>query len=139
MNRPVRQEMNKSDLKSMPVDELWMFHDRIAAALIAKMSAAKTVLENRLSKLDQNAHSKNVHSKNVHSKNVHSKNVHSKNVHTKIVIPARRPYPKVRPKFQNPDDPSETWAGRGKQPRWLRKQLRSGKQLEDLRIASVAV
>jgi hypothetical protein len=30
--------------------------------------------------------------------------------------------------------PSETWAGRGKQPRWLTAQLRSGKLLDDFRI-----
>jgi len=105
--------MNKSDIKSMSIDELWMFRERIAAALIAKMYTAKRVIEDRLGELDQK-------------------------VPTKIAKPARRPYPKVRPKFQNPDDPSEMWAGRGKQPRWISKQLRSGKRLDDLRIAAVA-
>jgi DNA-binding protein H-NS len=47
---------------------------------------------------------------------------------------ARRPYPQVLPKYRNPAEPSETWAGRGKQPRWLTAQLRSGKQLDDFRI-----
>jgi DNA-binding protein H-NS len=28
----------------------------------------------------------------------------------------------------------ETWAGRGKKPRWLSTQLKSGKQIEDFRI-----
>jgi DNA-binding protein H-NS len=32
-------------------------------------------------------------------------------------LPQRRPYPKVTPKFKNPQDPSQTWSGRGKQPR----------------------
>jgi hypothetical protein len=31
-------------------------------------------------------------------------------------------------------EPSETRAGRGKQPRWLTSQLKSGKKLEDFRI-----
>ena len=39
----------------------------------------------------------------------------------------RRPYPKVLPKHRNPKNPAETWSGRGKQPRWLTAQLRSGK------------
>ena len=39
----------------------------------------------------------------------------------------RRPYPKVFPKYRNPKKPAETWSGRGKQPRWLTAQLRSGK------------
>ena len=48
----------------------------------------------------------------------------------------RRPYPPVKPKFQNPDQPSETWSGRGKRPRWLDAKLRSGGHLDDFRIAS---
>jgi DNA-binding protein H-NS len=40
----------------------------------------------------------------------------------------------VLPKYQNPKDPSETWSGRGKQPRWLKAQLRAGKKLNDLLI-----
>jgi DNA-binding protein H-NS len=46
----------------------------------------------------------------------------------------RRPYPKVSPKYQNPKNPTETWSGRGRQPRWLSPQLRSGKKLDDFRI-----
>src|SRR5215472_11068978 len=38
----------------------------------------------------------------------------------------RRPYPPVLPKYCNPDDPLETWAGRGKQPRWVVAQLKAG-------------
>ncbi|WP_027578294.1 H-NS histone family protein [Bradyrhizobium sp. Ai1a-2] len=47
---------------------------------------------------------------------------------------ARRPYPEVRPKYRNPDQPTETWAGRGKKPRWLIAQLRLGKRIDDFRI-----
>ena len=47
----------------------------------------------------------------------------------------RRPYPRVLPKYRNPDQPSETWSGRGKQPRCLTTQLRSGKRIEDFSIA----
>jgi DNA-binding protein H-NS len=32
----------------------------------------------------------------------------------------RRPYPKVMPKYRNPERPSETWSGRGLQPHWVR-------------------
>jgi DNA-binding protein H-NS len=35
---------------------------------------------------------------------------------------------KVAPKYQNPDNPSETWTGRGRKPLWLVAKLgRSGK------------
>jgi DNA-binding protein H-NS len=47
---------------------------------------------------------------------------------------AKRPYPKVLPKYRNPKDPAETWSGRGKQPRWLTAQLRSGKKVHDFLI-----
>jgi DNA-binding protein H-NS len=49
-------------------------------------------------------------------------------------VSGRRPYPPVHAKYRNPDQPSETWAGRGKQPRWLVAQLSSGKRVEDFRI-----
>jgi DNA-binding protein H-NS len=51
-----------------------------------------------------------------------------------IKNPARRRYPQVFPKYRNPAEPSETWAGRGKKPRWLAAQLKSGKQIDDFRI-----
>ena len=50
------------------------------------------------------------------------------------LVSGRRPYPPVSPKYRNPDQPSETWAGRGKQPRWLVAQLRSGRRIEDFSI-----
>ena len=52
--------------------------------------------------------------------------------------PGRRHYPTVNPKYRNPENPSETWAGRGKQPRWLAAQLRSGKRIDDFRIQKAA-
>jgi DNA-binding protein H-NS len=47
----------------------------------------------------------------------------------------RRPYPKVLPKYRNPKG-GETWTGRGKQPRWLTAQLKSGKKLNDFLISA---
>jgi DNA-binding protein H-NS len=41
----------------------------------------------------------------------------------------------VAPKYRNPENPSETWAGRGLKPRWLAAALKSGKKLEDFSIA----
>jgi DNA-binding protein H-NS len=53
-------------------------------------------------------------------------------------VSGRRPYPPVPPKYRNPDQPSETWAGRGKRPRWLVAQLKSGRSIEDLRVDRAA-
>jgi DNA-binding protein H-NS len=52
----------------------------------------------------------------------------------KAPVSARRPYPPVSAKYQNPDRPSETWSGRGKQPRWLVAQIKSGKRIDEFRI-----
>src|SRR5258708_34384173 len=42
----------------------------------------------------------------------------------------------VPPKYRNPDNPAETWAGRGLTPRWLAAALKTGKKLEDFRITA---
>jgi DNA-binding protein H-NS len=42
----------------------------------------------------------------------------------------------VAPKYRNPDNPAETWAGRGLKPRWIAAALKTGKKLEDFSIAA---
>ena len=41
---------------------------------------------------------------------------------------------KVAPKYRNPSNSSETWTGRGKQPRWLAAQTGTGRKLEEFLI-----
>jgi DNA-binding protein H-NS len=41
---------------------------------------------------------------------------------------------KVAPKYRNPANPSETWAGRGVRPRWLQAQLKRGRKIEAFAI-----
>jgi DNA-binding protein H-NS len=41
---------------------------------------------------------------------------------------------KVAPKYRNPANADETWAGRGKPPRWLAVHLDQGRRLEDFLI-----
>lgn len=48
--------------------------------------------------------------------------------------PAKKPRAKVAAKYQNPNDPSQQWTGRGRQPVWVAALLASGKRLEDLAI-----
>ncbi|MRX49825.1 H-NS histone family protein [Paracoccus sp. S-4012] len=38
------------------------------------------------------------------------------------------------PRYAHPDDPSLTWSGRGRRPRWVNESLESGKSLEDLAV-----
>ena len=47
---------------------------------------------------------------------------------------AAKPRKRVAPKYANPENPSETWTGRGRKPRWVVAALDAGKTLEDLKI-----
>src|SRR6266478_8264203 len=103
--------MKPTDLESMSVDERSL-RALLISVLTGKMSAEKAKIDRQLQQLGLGAAPNN----------------------SKKIPHARRPYPQVFPKYSNPAKPSETWAGRGKQPRWLTAQLRSGKQLDDFRI-----
>jgi DNA-binding protein H-NS len=104
-----------NELEQMSVDDLWNLHVEIGEALAVRLTAEKKVLEERLKQLAAQPY-----------------------VERRVATSERRQYPPVFPKFRNPDDPSETWSGRGKQPRWLAKQLRSGKTMDDFRIEMAA-
>lgn len=102
-------EMKNSDLNSMSVEQLWSLHETVVAELGQKMAAERVKLENRLRQLGTSTG-------------------------PSMVSRERRAYPKVLPKYRNPKNERETWAGRGKQPRWLTAQLRSGRKLNDFLI-----
>jgi len=97
--------MKDRDFAMMSADELWALHEKIRAVLSTKLDAEKHQLERRLAQL--NGHGDK----------------------------HRRPYPKVLPKYRNPERPFETWSGRGKQPRWVAAHLRTGKKVADLLVA----
>jgi DNA-binding protein H-NS len=51
--------------------------------------------------------------------------------------PRQRGVPKgtrLKPKYRNPANPRQTWAGRGLKPRWIVALLKQGKKLEDIAI-----
>ena len=102
--------MEIQDLESMRVDELWSLHQLVTSVLAEKISAEKARLDQQLRQLDPPALPRRAREH------------------------ARRPYPQVFPKYRNPTQPAETWAGRGKKPRWLTAQLSAGRMLEDFRI-----
>lgn len=102
--------MINTDLSLMSIDELWALHEAVADILAAKMLAEKKALEARLVQLQNGS------------------------VRPVTPQPERRPYPEVRPKFRNPQVPSETWSGRGRMPRWMSELLRSGKRIEEFLI-----
>ncbi len=99
--------MRRINWDGMSIDELWTLQKKIAETLAERIADKRRILEERLRKLPEPLGGQR----------------------------SARPYPKVLPKYRNPDRPSETWSGRGKQPRWLTAQLRSGKRIDDFLIA----
>ena len=51
---------------------------------------------------------------------------------------AGRKLGKVAPKYRNPENPKETWTGRGKQPRWLAAYTAKGRDLGEFVIPGTA-
>src|SRR5947209_18588728 len=93
--------ITKNDLEAMSVDELWSLHEEISGTLLAKIMVEKRQLEKRLAVLHRGKHE--------------IEEVVTVQTDRKV----RRRYPKVFPKYRNPRTSSETWSGRGRQPRWL--------------------
>ena len=105
-------EWKRAELDRMSSDDLWSLHVEVSQVLQQRIQQEKLQLEERLKQLQTPLVSG--------------------------VVAERRPYPPVRPKYRNPDQPSETWAGRGKRPRWLVAKLKSGKRINDFRIKRAA-
>jgi DNA-binding protein H-NS len=113
---PAGTKGRKNGLKSMSVAKLQVLRSQVDAAISAKISERRHELESELSKLDGHAGG------------------------------GRRGRPPgrggargaVAPKYRNPENPAETWAGRGLRPRWLTAAIKSGKKLEDFAIGGAA-
>src|SRR6476646_1493233 len=97
--------MQRTRLERMGVDALWGLHLEVSEMLGKRLEAKRKLLEERIMQLGQKL--------------------------PEMIGRERRPYPPVLPKFRNPEQPSETWAGRGKKPRWLAKQLGAGRKMDN--------
>jgi DNA-binding protein H-NS len=104
--------VNNKDLTKLTAEELWTLHEEVRAMLSSRLEAEIHKLQRRLGEIKGRDE-----------------------VPGKGTKARRRPYPKVYPKYRNPEQPFETWSGRGVQPRWMRAQLRTGKQFDDLLIS----
>jgi|SRR5215471_20254514 len=101
------------NLKSMSIDKLSKLKDQVDAALSSKVIEERRAVRDQLGKLDRLATSR---------------------LRLKGIRGGRRG--PVAPKYRNPANPSETWAGRGLKPRWLAAALKSGKKLEQFSIGA---
>ena len=100
------------NLKSMSIDKLSKLRSQIDAALSSKVVESRRAVQGQLGKLDR---------------------VSTSGLRLKGTRGVRGP---VAPKYRNPANPGETWAGRGLKPRWLAAALKSGKKLEHFSIAA---
>src|SRR5580700_9182451 len=104
------------NLKSMSLDRLANLRDQVNSALVAKVADQRRALESELSKISRfqvgGAKAK-----------------------------AGRGGLKgssIAPKYRNPENAAETWAGRGLKPRWLTAAIKSGRKQDDFLIAGSA-
>ena len=101
------------NLKSMSIDNLSNLKEQVAAAINAKVIEERRAVQDQLSKLDRLGAGGSRH----------------KGVRGGV-------RGAVPPKYRNPDNPAETWAGRGLKPRWLAAALKTGKKLENFSITA---
>jgi DNA-binding protein H-NS len=100
-------------LKTMPIAKLQDLKTQIEAAITAKVSERRRELETELAKLAQFGGRGG-----------------------KAIRPGRGgARGGVAPKYPNPENPAETWAGRGLKPRWFSAAIKGGKKIEDFAIA----
>src|SRR5712672_2148008 len=99
------------NLKSMSIDKLSKLREQVDAALSSKVIEERRAVQDQLGKLER----------------LGTNGLRLKGGRGGLRGP-------VAPKYRNPANPTETWAGRGLKPRWLAAALKSGKKLEDFSI-----
>ena len=112
--------MKKVDLETMSVDDLWSLHEEASRILSARITSEKRELEKRLAVLNRGRGL--------------IEGEDPKQSYASSGKP-RRKYPRVFPKYRNPQMPHETWSGRGKQPRWLAAAIKTGRKMQDFVIS----
>lgn len=105
--------MSAPNFRSMPLDNLLSLREEIDQVIAARIDDERRELATRMARLDR---------------------FYSDKLGT--AGPSRKTGP-LPPKYCNPKDPRETWAGRGRLPRWMNAALKSGKKIEDFRIERV--
>lgn len=102
------------DLERLTVDDLLALRDQVSTALASRLEAERRDLESRLARLKLADVPDSI-----------------RLAKGGRVIGGRA---MVAPKYRNPDNPLETWSGRGRKPRWLTAALKAGRKLRDFKI-----
>jgi DNA-binding protein H-NS len=106
--------VSSSNLKTMSVDKLITLRGQVDAVLSSKVAEERRTAQEQLSRLDRLIGSG-------------SRVRRAGRGMLRGVVP---------PKYRNPENPAETWAGRGLKPRWLAAAMKSGKKIEDFIIGA---
>ncbi len=104
-------------LKSMSFDDLVALRDNVVRLITDKAASARRELEAKLSALDGLGIGRGGAKRGPKPRG------------------SKLTGRKVPPKYRNPKNRAETWAGRGATPRWLRAYIKSGHKLEEFAIA----
>jgi DNA-binding protein H-NS len=123
-SRVLKKMGKKFNLDAMSTDEMWQLHVEIGRLLSVRLTSEKRELEKRLARLRREKELPQAEAADGQLRDTPRE---------------RRSYPRVLPKYQNPNEPSETWSGRGKQPRWLSAALKTGHTIEDFVISNVGL
>jgi DNA-binding protein H-NS len=99
-------------LKTMSISKLMDLRQKVDATLASKVAEERRTLESKLMNLGR--------------------------VGSGAAIRRGGARGKVEPKYCNPENAAETWAGRGLRPRWLTSAIKAGKKLEDFSISAPA-
>ena len=101
-----------ASLTSMSIDKLSKLKDQVDAAIASRVVEERRTLQSQLGKLSRYEHA----------------GTRGQRGASRGAVP---------PKYRNPENPAETWAGRGLKPRWLMAALKSGKKLEHAQSGQV--
>ena len=102
------------DLETLSLEELKDLQDKVAVAIFdfEKRKKAETLVE-----LKELAHSKGFSLEELLGE-------------TK----GKKEKAAVAPKYANPENPDNTWSGRGRKPKWLTAALENGASIEDFAL-----
>lgn len=112
-------KLSVEDLLEAPLKDLITLHDKLTHAIERKKASDKIDLAKQLHQLAAES-------------GFTLADLAAMPIKTKKA--GKAPKVKGEPKFQNPDNRTQTWTGKGKQPDWFKALINSGKTKDDLKI-----
>src|SRR4029450_12389462 len=111
------KDLEMLKVKSMAFDELLMAKGKIETEIELRSARERSRLIEAIAKLRTGATAKSTTARHTRPHALKGK--------------------KLPPRYRNPKNRKETWAGRGNRPRWLAAALKGGKKLEQFAIGEI--